>query len=182
LSDKEISALRSWVSANDFLSGTYPVDEINSLLHSIFEDQKIDPSEREMLLAFCSNLVEFKDSLNLVEKDYVDLREKYSISGICAANPIVNIIGHTFCFTGESYRGTRKEISDVIETLGGICRGSVSKKTDYLIVGNGGNPCWAYACYGRKIEEAVNLRRQGGHVIIVNETDFWAAVDAVDNP
>ena len=45
------------------------------------------------------------------------------------------------------------------------------------MVGNSGNPCWAYACYGRKIEEAVTLRKAGAKVVIVNETDFWDAVD-----
>ena len=39
-----------------------------------------------------------------------------------------------------------------------------------------GPPCWAYSCYGRKIEEAMELRKSGAHVQIVNETDFWDAV------
>ena len=53
----------------------------------------------------------------------------------------------------------------------------VTKKTDYLVVGNAGNPCWAYACYGRKIEEAMQLRKEGAKIVIVNETDFWDCVD-----
>lgn len=61
--------------------------------------------------------------------------------------------------------------------LGGKVRTSVSAKTDYLIVGNAGNPCWAYACYGRKIEQAVSLRKEGVGIMIVNETDFWDAVE-----
>lgn len=177
LGDKEISAIESWINANDFLAGTYPYDEINSLLNTILADKKIEDTERETLLAFFSNLVEFKDSLNLQEQNFVDLRKKYSVDGICAICPEIKIDGHTFCFTGESHRATRKEIADIITQLGGVCRSSVSKKTDYLIVGNGGNPCWAYACYGRKIEEAVNLRKAGAHIIIVNETDFWDVVD-----
>ena len=68
---------------------------------------------------------------------------------------------------------------DVIARLGGKVRSSVSAKTDYLVVGNAGNPCWAYACYGRKIEEAVNLRKAGASIVIVNETDFWDAVDDI---
>lgn len=40
LSDKEISALESWVTANDFLAGTYPFDEINSLLNTVLADKK----------------------------------------------------------------------------------------------------------------------------------------------
>lgn len=180
LGDQEILAIRSWIKANDFLEGTYPFDEINSLLYSILADKKIEQEERETLLAFFSNLIEFKDSFNLVEKDFADLRKKYSIDGICAICPEIEVEGKVFCFTGESHRASRKEIAEIISSYGGVCRGSVSKKTDYLVVGNGGNRCWAYACYGRKIEDAVNLRKEGAHVVIVNETDFWDVIDDLE--
>lgn len=179
LSDQEISSLQSWVKSNTFLAGCYPFDEINSLLTSILEDQKIDDDERKTLMAFLSNLIEFKDSFNLVEKDFEDLRQTYSVAGICAICPEIVIEGRTFCFTGESYRGTRKDIAEIVAKLGGKIRSGVSSKTDYLIVGNAGNPCWAYACYGRKIEEAVQIRKAGGNITIVNETDFWDAVDDI---
>lgn len=177
VSDKEVDALNAWIKANDFLSGTYPFDELNSLLSSILSDKKIDEEERNTLLAFFSNIIEFKNSFNLIERDFVDLREKYAVDGICASCPEVILEGKTFCFTGESYRATRKGIAEVVTHLGGVFRNNVSSKTDYLIVGNAGNPCWAYACYGRKIEEAMNLRKSGGHIVIVNETDFWDAVE-----
>ena len=177
LSDKEIQSLQSWINTNDFLAGSYPFDEINALLYSVMEDKQIDTDERNTLLAFLSNLVEFKDSLNLVEQDYTDLRQQYSVSGVCTVCPDIQIEGRTFCFTGESYRSTRKEIAAVVDSLGGTMRNSVTGKTDYLVVGNAGNPCWAYACYGRKIEEAVSLRKSGGHILIVNETDFWDVVE-----
>ncbi len=179
LQDQEIDMLQAWINANDFLAGTYPFDEINSLLSTIMADRKVDEDERNSLLAFFSNLIEFKNSFNLVEKDFTDLREKYSVDGICASCPEITFQGKIFCFTGESYRGTRKELADVVERLGGTFRGSVSSKTNYLVVGNAGNPCWAYACYGRKIEEAVRLRKEGAGVVIVNETDFWDAVEDI---
>jgi len=179
LSDKEVQALQSWINTNDFLAGTYPFDEINSLLSTVMRDKKIDDDERNTLMAFFSNIIEFKDSLNLAENDFADLRQKYSVAGICALCPEIEIEGHSFCFTGESYHGTRKEIYDTITALGGTCKNSVSSKTDYLVVGNAGNPCWAYACYGRKIEEAMNIRKAGGHVIIVNETDFWDVAEDI---
>lgn len=122
-------------------------------------------------------VIDFTSSYNLSEKDFSQLRKKYSISGICAICPEIIFDGKLFCFTGESYRAKRAEIMETITSLGGKARSSVSAKTDYLIVGNAGNPCWAYACYGRKIEEAMNLRKGGAGIVIVNETDFWDAVD-----
>lgn len=177
LSDREIATLKAWIDANDFLAGTYPFDEINSLLHVVLEDKKITADEREKLMAFFGNVIDFTASYNLSEKDFSQLREKYSIGGICAVCPEITFEGKLFCFTGESYRAKRAEIVETIARLGGKARSSVSAKTDYLVVGNAGNPCWAYACYGRKIEEAVNLRKEGASVVIVNETDFWDAVD-----
>lgn len=179
LSDHEIMTLKSWIAANDFLAGTYPFDEINSLLYVILEDNIITEQERETLMALFSDVIDFTSSYNLSEKEFARLREKYSISGICAVCPEISFEGKIFCFTGESYRAKRAEIAETVANLGGIARTSVSAKTDYLIVGNAGNPCWAYACYGRKIEEAVNLRKQGAGIVIVNETDFWDAVDDV---
>ncbi|MUU10883.1 MAG: NAD-dependent DNA ligase [Oscillibacter sp.] len=177
LSDSEITTLYAWIKANDFLTGTYPFDEINSLLSVILEDKKITDDERKQLMAFFSNIIDFSASANLSEEDFVQLREKYSVSGICAVCPEIVFKGKTFCFTGESYRAKRSKMAEAVRTLGGIAKSSVNRKTDYLVVGNAGNPCWAYACYGRKIEEAVQLRKEGAPVVIVNETDFWDALD-----
>ena len=47
---------------------------------------------------------------------------------------------------------------------------------DYLIVGADGNPCWAFACYGRKIEKAMELRKAGARIALVHESDFHDAV------
>lgn len=177
LSDREISALSSWVKTNDFLSGTYPFDEINSMLSAVLADKKITTDERNQLMALFSNVIDFTSSFNLREADFTELREKYSIPGICATCPDITFSGKVFCFTGESYRAKRAELADTVIRLGGAFRSAVSAKTDYLVVGNAGNPCWAYACYGRKIEEAVALRQAGAKVMIVNETDFWDAAD-----
>ncbi len=179
LSDQEILTLKSWMDANDFLAGTYPFDEINSLLHVVLEDKKITQCERDTLMVLFSDVIDFTSSYNLSEKEFARLREQYSLDGICAICPEITFQDKIFCFTGEFYRGKRAEIAQTVAQLGGIVRTSVSAKTDYLVVGNAGNPCWAYACYGRKIEQAVSLRKQGAGIIIVNETDFWDAVDDI---
>lgn len=173
LTDSEIKVLQFWLKANDFLQGTYPFDELSSIIQTTLEDGLISERERNTLLAFMSNLVEFKDSYNLSELSFETLREEYSVGGICAKHPTIVFENKTFCFTGESYQATRSEIKDKIEQSGGIFKNSVSKKTDYLVVGNAGNPCWAYSCYGRKIEEAMLLRKDGHTIQLINEVDFW---------
>lgn len=177
LEDAEIVSLQKWIDANKFLSGTYPYDEINALLYSVMEDRVITAQEKEMLEAFFSTLIEFKDSLNLVESKYEDIRKRSGIDGICALNPEIVPVEHIFCLTGEFTHGSRSQMTDALVMAGGIPRTSVNKKTDYLVVGSLGNPCWAYSCYGRKIEEAMKLRHEGCKVMIIREDDFWEAVN-----
>ena len=81
-----------------------------------------------------------------------------------------------FCFTGESTKFSRQELAETVVRLGGSVVGSVSGKTDFLVVGSDGNPCWAFACYGRKIEKAMALRREGARITLVHENDFHDAV------
>jgi len=48
--------------------------------------------------------------------------------------------------------------------------------TDYLVLGTDGNPCWAFACYGRKVEKVIQLRKEGHKIILLHENDFWDAI------
>ena len=129
LSDGEILRLRNWINENEFLRGIYPFDEIDSVLTAILADGVIEEKEREMLEAVFSNIIEFKDSLNLIESDYSVLRDKYSIQGICSVCPDIQFDNRLFCFTGRSYKGSRSDLVLKINELGGIYRESVSSKT-----------------------------------------------------
>ena len=176
LSDSEIKQLNEWLNDNDFLSGTYPFDEIYSLLLAAKDDGTISEDERNMLIAFFTNFIDTKESCNIHEVDARKLRELYSIQGICAVCPEISFDGTTFCFTGASTRGTRAEIAKIVESKGSHFTNGVTQKTDYLIVGGDGNPCWAFSCYGRKVEKAMDLRKAGYKVVIVHENDFWDEV------
>lgn len=177
LSDKEIEALNTWVTCNDYLKGTCPFDSLLTLISRILQDQKISESEREELTAFLGGIVEFKDSLNLDEKYFEELRKKYSIGGICAANPEISFGNKAFVLSGEFEIGTKQTALETINRLGGVVRTNPSGRTDFLVIGNLGNPCWKYANYGRKVEMALEIQRNGGKVQIINENDFWDAVN-----
>lgn len=177
VSDKEIHTLKSWICSNNFLAGCYPFDEIESLLLTILEDGKVTDDERNILKAFFSNFIDLKSSYNLNSPEMEALKNKYSVAGICAVCQEIDFENNVFCFTGQSERAKRSEIASMIESLGGIWGPNVTKKTRYLIVGNNGNPCWAFSCYGRKVEEAIERRKSGQNLTIVNEVDFWDIID-----
>ena len=70
----------------------------------------------------------------------------------------------------------RSEFEMKIAALGGIPHPRVTKDLNYLVIGSCGNPCWAYACYGRKVEMAMRLRREGSRLMIIHENDLWDAM------
>lgn len=173
LSDEEIRHLQTWITANSFLVGCYPFDELESLISAILLDGIITQEEREVLTAFIGEFIDTSMSYNINENVLKELKSKYSIEGVCSICQEIDFAESVFCFTGKSDRGSRKEIASIIENCGGKYIDRVTKGTNYLIVGNSGNPCWAYSCYGRKIEQAVELRKNGVKIKIINEVDFW---------
>ena len=176
VTDAEIANLQVWMDDHSVLKGTYPFDEIYSLVFSVMEDGTITDDERNILIAYFSEFVDTRNSYNLNEIELADLRQSYSVQGVCAKDPDILVIGKTFCFTGASSIATRNEIESIILKHGGLFVNSVSKKVQYLVVGADGTPCWAFSCYGRKIEKAISLRKTGQPIIIVNEHDYWKAI------
>lgn len=173
ISDAELESLSSWLNSNEHLAGVYPFDEVYSLLLAAKEDGSVSEDERNMLRAFFSTFVDTTTSFNIHEADVAELQAQYSIGGICAVCPEIILEGKTFCFTGASKKATRNEIANLVCSHGGIYNDRVTQKTDYLVVGADGNPCWAFSCYGRKVEKAVDLRKEGHNITIVHEYDFW---------
>lgn len=177
ITDDEIKKLNEWLIANDFLEGTYPFDEIRSLVSSILLDGIITNEERDILMALIGEFIDTSVSYNINKKILDELKEKYSLSGICSNCKEIDFSDKLFCFTGKSSRSSRNEIAATIEQLGGIFKDRIVKDTAFLVVGIEGNPCWIYSCYGRKIEQAVEMRKNGSKIKIISEIDFWDIVD-----
>jgi len=74
-------------------------------------------------------------------------------------------------------RISREGLKKEIPKLGGLATNSVALKTDYLIVGDNGGPAWAFSCYGRKVEKAMNMRKEGHAITLIHEFDFTDIVD-----
>jgi len=170
LEDKEIERLHNWLSDNEHLSTHWPYDELRSLVLSIVSDRKINIEERLVLTAFINQFVDIKDK-NIQEKINIETKD-IAISGHCTSNPQVIFEGKTFCITGVLTSGPRKDMESFISKLGGNTVSNISKSTDYLIIGDNGNPAWAFSCYGRKVEKAIALRKEGHTITLIHEFDF----------
>lgn len=169
----ELQGLSDWLEKNQYLRNCWPYDEIDSLVTSTLADQKLDIVKHKLLMDFFVEFMSLLDNKTIVNPL---LLEANHVKGVCAMCPEISFEGSTFCLTGTSHTYPRTRFKEVITELGGKTAEDVSKKVNYLIVGANGNPTWAYACYGRKVEKAVQLRKSGHSILIVHENDFHDAV------
>ncbi len=170
---KELVGLREWLSDHEDLKTCWPYDEIDSLISSVMADKKIDAKEHKMLLHWFSEFVQRADE-RVVGTPPIKING--TITGLCAVTPDIKFNGSLFCLTGASSRYKRSDLVEIIRKFNGNYTDYINKSVNYLIVGAEGNPCWQYACYGRKVEKAVEFRKAGLKLLIIHENDFHDAV------
>jgi NAD-dependent DNA ligase len=177
INEAELSGLRAWLDAHRELRKYYPFDELETILEAIVDGGSFGDDESLMLKALFLQYADIREQ-SVRSMLVGEVGDTYNLKGFCAVSPEIAFEGKRFCFTGESKLATRSQLQGVITRLGGKPENNVVKGLDYLIVGDGGSSCWAFSCYGRKVEKAIELRRAGGPVVIVQERDFWRAAGA----
>lgn len=175
ISTEEMRGLSNWLAEHEHLRTCWPYDEIETLTTKVLGDGQIDEAEQSMLRDFFTEFLAVLDDRTIVRPVAFDGPEQ-TIGALCAVAPEVTFSERTFCFTGASSKYKRSDFEALVRRLGGEPVGGVTAKLNYLVIGAEGNPCWAFACYGRKVEKAVALRRKGTRVVILHENDFHDAV------
>jgi len=173
ITEKELRGLSQWLSDHDHLKTCWPYDEIGSIVTAVMSDKKIDDKEQKVLRQVFSEFVQIGDDRTITNPP---LSEGQTISGLCAVCPEIKFTNSVFCFTGAFARYRREELKDLVIRFGGSFSNGLTKSVNYLVIGAEGNPCWTYACYGRKVEAAVALRKEGQKLQLIHENDFHDAI------
>jgi len=171
---EELDGLQVWLDGHQALKNCWPFDEIERLVSAVLEDGRIDEQEHQILLDFFGEFFSFTEEIG---RGSHDGRKPGVIRSVCAKAPQVVFGGRLFCFTGSSAREPRDTIREIIRRQGGQYAETFDESVNYLIIGAGGSPCWTYACYGRKVEQAVEWQRKGCAIQIIHEEDFWESLD-----
>jgi hypothetical protein len=164
----ELHALRRWLDEWSALKGTWPYDECEAIAVDVLAGSR-HPAGREYLIQLAAAF-----PIGGAEADHA---RPLTLAGICAAAPVIEFPGRLFVFTGESAKAPRERMESLVRRRQGLTARGVTRATDYLVVSDAGNPHWPLACYGRKVEDAYNLRCQGFPIAIVAERDFWEAIE-----
>lgn len=176
VTEEELRGLQDWIEMNSHLRSIWPVTEIESVLVKVLSDQRIDETEHRLMLNYFSQFADLSVN-STIRREMPGLQPTdLTIAGICAVDPEITFAARTFCFTGISSRGPRALFAEAVEKRGGVFIDSVTNELDYLVIGDEGNPCWAFTCYGRKVERVVQMRQKGLLALLVHERDFWDAV------
>lgn len=88
-------------------------------------------------------------------------------------NPLYNKV---VVFTGELAHSTREEAFQTVLNLGGAPSEHVTKKTNFVVVGNGGFKISSSDGKSSKIKKAENYIAKGANILIVNEDDFFEMI------
>ena len=160
LSDGEIEFLHRWLAASDGARANPLVAQLVGRLDAALVDGIIDDDERADLFstmqALTANDFELGETL------------KATTLPLCDPAPDLDFAGSRLCFTGTFTFGTRKECEAAALALGAIC-GSLTQKTQYLVIGEYATESWKHSSFGNKIVQAAEWRASGIPISIVSE-------------
>lgn len=165
LNQGEVEFLQKWLAANVEISDQPVVRVLYQRINDILSDGIVDPEECRELL----------DTLNSFSSRDFELGEvlKSATLPLCDPAPDLTFIGRTYCFTGTFNYGQRKICEQAVLERGGFC-GSLTKKTDVLVIGLYATESWKHSSFGNKVLKASEWRSEGQNISIVSEA-HWTA-------
>jgi NAD-dependent DNA ligase len=162
VSTAEAKFLLRWLESNRLVSNEFPFNVLYPRVARAMQDGVLDETEERELL----------ELLMQATGQVIDPRVASSGSSeLMLDDPAPDIVhrDRSFVVTGVFNVGNRREVTRLLEDRGGTVAGNVSRKVDYLIVGNLGSEDWKHSTHGTKILKALEIRELGIPIAIVSE-------------
>lgn len=161
LDDGEVAFLRDWLENNAVVATAFPGNVIFERVKSVLSDGIITEEERSHLLRTTQDIVG-----GTIEE--LDASTHVINLGFDEVGPIA-FMDAAFCLTGEFVLGPKSACEKFITDRGGRISKTVSKKIRYVVAGGRGSDEWKHGSFGRKIERAIELQREGTSILLVHE-------------
>ncbi len=167
VSKDEADRLARWTREHADVATQWPANLLARRLEQIFRDGRVDSRERRHLAAVLSQLAANPSGLGFRLANDLPLD---------CPEPEVEFEDRTFVFAGDMAFGPRRACEREVEELGGRCEQSVTRRTDYLVIGGIAALDWAQEGFGGMIDEVVQYRARGVPVAIISEERWIEAL------
>lgn len=164
ISPEEATHLAQWTRDNPDVAAQWPANVLARRLEQIFRDGRVDGRERRHLAAILGQLAENPVGSATLATDLP----------IDRPPPDVVFEGRTFVFAGEMVFGPHRACEREVVDLGGTCERTVTRRTDYLVIGGIAAGEWSQQGFGASVNEVVQHRARGVPIAIISE-EHWAA-------
>ena len=164
ISQEEAESILCWLDNHRACLDTWPASILYDRLRRMLSDGVLGSDEQKDLLSIIMNVARPRTNDNLI------------VPSLPVNNPAPEVIfgQRNFCFTGVFDFGSRNDCMEVVSMRGGVVAKGVTKKLNYLIIGNIGSEVWKHTSFGTKIAKAVEYRDSGLPIAIIAE-NHWAA-------
>lgn len=163
LNEAEVEFLQGWLAANVVVSGNPIIATLYDRVTDVLSDGIADATERQELFQalqdFSGNDIEAGEAL------------KATTLPLCNPAPDLTFAGRAYCFTGTFSYGGRSQCHQAVIDRGGTC-GSLTRKTNVLVIGIYATESWKHSAFGHKITKACEMRDSGLPLAIVSE-EHW---------
>lgn len=150
VNEAEVGFLVDWFETHRGAVDRWPGSVLLERLRAILADDVLECHELEALAQTMRQFV--------AQEDHPDLGALASKPPFLHdPPPPIVFTEKTFVFTGDFLFGTRSCCEREVAERGGIARPSVSRRTDYVVVGTIASPLWAHGKYGTKVDAAIGL-------------------------
>lgn len=165
INQMEAEFLQKWLIANSELSNVPLFRTIYERISEMLKDGLLDADEREELFNTMSKLASNNFEVGEVLKS--------SSLPLCDPAPALSFQGQRYCFTGTFLFGQRSVCEAAVIERGAVA-GSLTRKTNVLVIGAYVTDSWRHETFGNKILSAVGMRADGVPISIVSE-EHWKA-------
>lgn len=162
---REVEYLQKWLAANTVAAQNPIVATLYERVKTVLKDGDLDSEESVELF---ETLKQFTGSEDWEMGELL----KSGTLPLDAPPPTIQFKDRNFCFTGTFAFGSRNDCEKAVADKGAVA-GSLTAKTNYLVIGVYATDSWAHSSYGRKIEKAVGMKEKGHLIAIVHEP-YWA--------
>lgn len=163
----EVRFLLQWMEANREAADMWPAKALYPRLAAAMADGHLDDDEEQEVMSLLLATV------GGIAAPSADAPNFSSALPLCSPAPMIQFDGRVFCFTGKFNSGTRDWCSAQVEARGGRSVSGITRKLDYLVIGELGSRDWMHSSHGRKIEKAVSYRDEGASLRIINEQHWF---------